>query len=105
MRASRIFLALSLLVLPLPALALGFVIGKTAGRECYEATLTGSDPITERLAINACDRAVADAEMDSHAQATALVNRAAIRLRMAQYPAAQADADASLALEPDLAEA
>jgi tetratricopeptide (TPR) repeat protein len=74
------------------------------GRECYLATLKDPSPDNSRAGLQACSAAL-DSANDSDVRAALLVNRAYIRLRMADYADTVADADASLSLAPDLAAA
>jgi tetratricopeptide (TPR) repeat protein len=87
------------------SLAGTIVVGRTDARECYLATLAESSPSGDKRGLDACDRAADADNSDAQAHAAILVNRADIRLRMQDYAGTLADADASIALESDLAAA
>ena len=103
----RLSLSLSLL----PALLLmshavaATIISRDEVRECYLATLTEPSSSENKAALETCDRAVSSQNTDTYMHAGVLVNRSDIRLRMQDYQNALADADASIALDPDLAAA
>lgn len=84
--------------------ALAAVMSRGDARECYLATLKDASPANNQDGLKACNVAL-DAATDDDMKAGLLVNRAYIRLRMADYAETVADADASLSLSPDLAEA
>jgi tetratricopeptide (TPR) repeat protein len=77
------------------------VVSRNGARECYLATLRETSPANSQAGLRACGAAL-DAAVDGDLRAALLVNRAYIRLRMADYPGTVADADASLSLAPDL---
>ncbi|MES2295057.1 MAG: tetratricopeptide repeat protein [Pseudomonadota bacterium] len=100
------FLTLILAFLPASqSLAGTIIVGRTDARECYLATLAESSPAGDRRGLDACDRAANADNGDAYAHAAILVNRADIRLRMRDYTGTLTDANASIALEPDLAAA
>lgn len=80
------------------------VLSRGNARECYLATLKDPSPDNSRTGLEACSAAL-DSATDSEARAALLVNRAYIRLRMADYADTVADANAGLSLAPDLAAA
>ena len=81
------------------------VIGRDDARQCYFATLSDLDAANYRQRLADCDRAIAAAMDDSYRRAGLLVNRSDIKLKMQDYQGALADADASIALQPELAAA
>jgi tetratricopeptide (TPR) repeat protein len=100
------FLSLILAILPASrSLAGTIIVGRTDARECYLATLAESSPAGDKRGLAACDRAANADSDDAYAHAAILVNRADIRLRMQDYAGTLADANASIALDPDLAAA
>ena len=80
------------------------VISRGEARDCYLATLQSPSPESNASGLQTCSRAI-EVAPDSDARAELLVNRAFIRLRMADYTGTVADTDASLALAPNLAAA
>jgi tetratricopeptide (TPR) repeat protein len=100
------FLSLILAFLPISqSLAGTITVGRSDARECYLATLAVSSPAGDKHGLDACDRAASADSDDAYAHAAILVNRADIRLRMQDYAGTLADANASIALAPDLAAA
>ena len=97
------FLSLILALLPVSrSLAGTITVGRTDARECYLATLAQSSPAIDKRGLDSCNRAASADSDDAYAHAAILVNRADIRLRMQDYAGTLADADASIAAEPDL---
>jgi tetratricopeptide (TPR) repeat protein len=105
MWSRQLILSLLMLVAALPAIASTIVVGTSDTRACYFATLNGSTPALLKRGLNSCTRAISANADDAYLHAALLVNRSDIRLRMGDYGGAVADADASIALEPDLAAA
>ena len=79
-------------------------LNRDGARACYLATLKAASSEADQAGFQACSQAL-DAATESAMRAGLLANRAYIRLRLADYPGAVADADASLSLAPDLAAA
>ena len=77
------------------------VVNRDSARDCYLATLKDVSSESFQTGIQACSAAL-DGAADDDLRAALLVNRAYIRLRMADYAGTVADADASLSLVPDL---
>jgi len=83
--------------------AVTIVASRDDARECYLATLAEPTSSALRLGLEACNRA-ADGQMDdAYLHAAILVNRSDIRLQMHDFFGALADAEASIALEPNVA--
>ena len=101
----RFCLSAILVVIPLSQAAAKVVVAHDDARDCYLATLppTSADNFEQRLA--ACDRAIGSVGEDTHMHAALLVNRADIRLLMQDYKGTVSDAEASIALDPDLSAA
>jgi tetratricopeptide (TPR) repeat protein len=101
----RFYLAAVLVVVTLSQAAAKTVVARDDARDCYLATLapTSADKYEQRLA--ACDRALASVGEDTYMHAALLVNRADIHLMMEDYRATVNDAEASIALKPDLSAA
>ena len=93
-----------LLLLPKP-LASATVIARDDARQCYLATLANPSAEHYRQGLKYCDQAIANEESDSYLRAALLVNRSDLELDMQNYGDAVVDADASIALHPDLATA
>jgi tetratricopeptide (TPR) repeat protein len=104
MRPSGIFLTVACVaaLAAFPARAGVLVFGTGIGHACYEQTLLDPTPARNMAALAICDQAVADMSVNAYNHAAALTNRADIRLRMADYDGAIADADRAIAIEPDM---
>src|ERR1700744_1634244 len=81
------------------------VVSRADARQCYLATLSGFDTANGRQRLTDCDRAIAEEVDDSNLRAGLLVNRSDIKLKMQDYQGAIADADAGIALQPELSTA
>jgi tetratricopeptide (TPR) repeat protein len=100
----RLVLALSLILLSLPASAVTITMRNGSGRDCYLKTLAAPTLENSKLALAVCDLAVKDSagDPDDYNRAAALVNRSDIKLRLSDYAGAVSDAEAAIALRPDL---
>jgi tetratricopeptide (TPR) repeat protein len=94
----RLLIASLVLLTALPASAGMRVVGNTLGEECYQDTLLAPNPRRNADALAVCDRAVVDTTVNAYNQAANHVNRAEIRLRMANFQGALDDAEAALAI-------
>ena len=101
----RFCLAAILVIIPLSQAAAITFIARDDARDCYLATLEppSANNFEQRLA--ACDRAIESVGDDTQMHAALLVNRADIRLLMQDYMGTVTDAEASIALDPDLSAA
>jgi tetratricopeptide (TPR) repeat protein len=79
-------------------------LDRGGAQECYLATLRDASPENDQAGLRVCNEAMETAD-NTELRADLLVNRSFIRLRMMDYPGTVADAEASLLLAPDLAEA
>src|SRR6185312_17479632 len=86
----RILILTCLVLAASPASAVTIMLHNSSGRDCYMATILEPTPENNRKALAACDQAVADAGAgtDAYDHAAALVNRADVRLRTADYAGA-----------------
>ncbi len=105
MRSRQLLLGLLTFFAASPAFATTVVVGTSDTRNCYFATLNNSTPAQLKRGLDSCTRAISANASELYLRAALLVNRSDIRLRMADYSGAVADAGASVALEPDLAAA
>jgi tetratricopeptide (TPR) repeat protein len=105
MWSRQLLLGLLTIFVASPAFASTVVVGTSDTRACYFATLNSSAPAQLQSGLDTCTRAISANADDAYLHAALLVNRSDIRLRMADYSGAVADADASIALQPDLAAA
>jgi tetratricopeptide (TPR) repeat protein len=101
----RFCLSAILVIIPLSQASAKTVVAHDDARDCYFATLapTSADNFEQRLA--ACDRAIGSVGDNAQLHAALLVNRADIRLLMQDYKGTVSDAEASIALDPDLSAA
>ena len=77
-------------------------MGSTYAESCYHAA---QDRNTSRVAMDACDRALALEPLDAHDRAGTFVNRGILRMALKNYEGALRDYDAALAINPNEAEA
>ena len=105
MRSRQLRLGLLTVFMASPAFASTVMVGTSDTRACYFATLNSATPAQLQPGLDTCTRAISANADDAYLHAALLVNRSDIRLRMADYSGAVADADASIALQPDLAAA
>ncbi len=105
MRSRQLLLGLLIVLVAPPSFASTIVVGTSDTRACYFATLNSYTPAQLRAGLDTCTRAIGANADDTYLRAALLVNRSDIRLRMADYSGAVADADTSIALQPDLAAA
>jgi tetratricopeptide (TPR) repeat protein len=105
MRISSWLPVLALLTLFPQPLFSAIIMSRDDARQCYLGTLSELPAEKSDFGLKACDRAIANEDSDTYLRAALLVNRSDIRLRMQDYKDAVRDADASIALEPDLATA
>ena len=85
-----------------PAFAGAMVIGNDIGRECYDQTLLDPTPMRNFQALQICNKAVEDFDVNAYNRAAALVNRADILLRMARYHEAVADSEKGIAIDAEI---
>jgi tetratricopeptide (TPR) repeat protein len=101
----RIAVITAMTLLSSPATAGSVVVmSQDQGRSCYLQTLREASPENNRRGVAICGEAISESGDDSYNRAAALVNRAAIRLRIPDFPGVVADAEAAIALEPGIAE-
>jgi len=85
-----------------PAAASVLVLGDSLAADCSKAAFAGrSDP----AAVELCGRALEEESLNRRDRAGTFVNRGVMRMRDRDYPAALADFERAIALEPTLGEA
>jgi len=94
--------ALVLAVVAAPASASVMVLGNDIAVDCSKAAFAGR---FDRDSISTCTRALEEDRLVRRDRAGTLVNRGVMLLRSKDYPAARADLDKAIALEPTLGEA
>ena len=102
MSLGKCLIVLALGTSALPAAAAVTVIGNSSARTCYEAALFTSSTNEAR---KSCDFAIEQEALTLNDLVATHVNRGIIRMRGHAVPAAIADFDRAIALDPDQAEA
>lgn len=102
MRMHISLLAAALAALAAPAAASVMVMGTGMAADCSKAAFDGR---SDRESIVLCTRSLDEERLDRRDRAGTLVNRGVMLLRTRDYPAARADFDKAIALEPTLGEA
>lgn len=95
-------LAAASATLAVPATASVLVMGGGLAADCSRAAFAGRG---DRASIQLCSRSLDEERLVRRDRAGTLVNRGVMLLRGKDYPAARADFDQAIALEPTLGEA
>jgi tetratricopeptide (TPR) repeat protein len=101
----RRWLSVAFVILPLSHPGAQTVVAHDNARDCLLATLEQDPADNYKQGLDACDRAIESVGDDTHMHAALLVNRADVRLLMRDYTGTVDDAEASIAMEPDLSAA
>ena len=98
MARSKYVLAALLAAVSVPAFGAVTVIGNSSARMCFEAA--DSPMLPSNRDVQRCDSALADEALSRHDMVATHVNRGILRLRRGQVPAAIADFDTAIQMDP-----